>query len=247
MRDDGGMPDETPRLRRLLRETWWRARDYSAVLRWQATGMVSRVDPETLRSPEHPVGPPVVLLPGVYESWHFLLPIATLLHEHGVRVHVLPDLRNNRRPVPYAAEVLGRYLVAHDLRDVVLVAHSKGGLIGKLAMLRQDPDGRIDSMIAVNTPFSGSAYARWFLAPSVRAFVPNDATILALAGELDVNARITSVHTGWDPHIPAGSALEGAHDVVLSTPGHFRPLADPDLHALLLERMLSPGAAEARG
>ncbi len=247
MRDDDRMPDPSPPPAGLLRQSWWRARDYAAVVRWQAQGLVSRVDPEHLRNPERPVGPPVVLLPGVYESWHFLLPIATFLHEHGVRVHVLPDLRNNRRPVSQGAEVLGQYLVTHDLRDAVLVAHSKGGLIGKLAMLRQDPDGRIDSMIAVNTPFSGSAYARWFLAPSVRAFIPSDATIVALAGERDVNARITSVYSNWDPHIPAGSALDGAQDVVLTTPGHFRPLADPALHELLLERLLSPGEAAARG
>ena len=127
----------------------------------------------------------------------------------------------------------------------MLVAHSKGGLIGKLAMLREDPDGRIDSMIAVNTPFAGSSYARWFLVPSVRAFIPTDTTIVALAAEREVNARITSVYSDWDPHIPAGSALDGAQDVVLTTPGHFRPLADPELHALLLERLLSPGAAAA--
>ncbi|KRD44994.1 hypothetical protein ASE38_13370 [Cellulomonas sp. Root930] len=229
----------------IARQTWWRVRDYAAVLGWQAAGIVSRTDPDDLRRPEHPVGPPVVLVPGVYESWHFLLPLATLLHEHGVRVHVLPDLGNNRRPVPFGASVLGRYLEDRDLRDVVLVAHSKGGLIGKLAMLREDPDGRVDSMIAVNTPFAGSVLARWFLAPSVRAFRPTDATIVALAAERDVNARITSVYSHWDPHIPGGSALEGAHEIVLDTPGHFRPLADPRLHALLLERLLTPGAAAA--
>lgn len=246
MRNDDRMPDASRQPGRLFRQTWWRARDYATVLRWQAEGIVSRVDPEQLRHPEQPVGPPVVLLPGVYESWHFLLPIATFLHGHGVRVHVLPHLRTNRRPVADGAEVLARYLVDHDLRDVVLVAHSKGGLIGKLAMVR-DPDRRIDSMIAVNTPFSGSAHARWFLAPAVRAFIPNDATIVSLAGERAVNARITSVHSDWDPHIPAGSALDGAQNVVLSTPGHFRPLADPVLEALLLERLLSPGAAAAPG
>lgn len=245
MRDDDGMPDATPLPGRLLRQTWWRARDYAAVLRWQAEGALARVDPEELRHPERPVGPPVVLLPGVYESWHFLLPLARFLHEHGLRVHVLPELRNNRKPVQHAAAVLGRYLVAQDLRGAVLVAHSKGGLVGKLAMLRDDPDGRIDSMIAVNTPFAGSAYARYFLVPSVRAFLPTDATIVALGGELSVNSRITSVYSDWDPHIPAGSALDGARDVVLTTPGHFRPLADPELHALLLERLLSPGGAGA--
>ena len=222
---------------RALQTTWWRVQDYAAVLRWQVAGALSRTDPAQLLRPAHPVGPPVVLLPGVYESWHFLLPLAMLLHEHGVRVHVLPDLGTNRRPVASGAAVLGRYVAEHDLHDVVLVAHSKGGLIGKLAMLREDPDSRLASMIAVNTPFAGSVYARWFLAPSVRAFAPSDATIVALGAEITVNHRITSVYSFWDPHIPAGSALDGAQEVVLDTPGHFRPLADPRLHALLLERL----------
>ncbi|WP_315095488.1 hypothetical protein [uncultured Cellulomonas sp.] len=238
------MPDVSAVTAAALRTTWWRVRDYAAVLRWQATGIVSRVDPDRLRHPERPVGPPVVLVPGVYESWHFLLPLAMLLHDQGVRVHVLPDLGVNRRPVAVGAAVLGRYVVAHDLRDVVLVAHSKGGLIGKLAMLREDPDGRLATMVAVNTPFAGSVYARWFLVPSVRAFRPTDATIVALAAEREVNARITSVYSRWDPHIPAGSGLDGAEEVVLDTPGHFRPLADPRLHALLLDRLV-PGRSGA--
>jgi hypothetical protein len=235
VRDDDSMP-----LPRVLQTTWWRVQDYAAALRWQLAGARSRVDPDALRRPARPVGPPVVLVPGVYESWQFLLPLATLLHEHGVRVHVLPDLGVNRRPVALAAAVLGRYVAEQDLHDVVLVAHSKGGLIGKLAMLREDPDGRLAEMVAVNTPFAGSVYARWFVAPSVRAFVPSDATIVALGAELTVNHRITSVYSRWDPHIPAGSALEGAQEVVLDTPGHFRPLEDPRLHALLLERVLGP-------
>lgn len=243
----GEVPDVTRSSGGLLRQTWWRVRDYTAVLAWQAAGILSRVDPDHLRSGEHPVGPPVVLVPGVYESWHFMLPLATLLHDHGVRVHVLPDLGNNRRPVTTGATVLGRYLLKHDLRDVELVAHSKGGLIGKLAMTRTDPDGRIASMVAVNTPFAGSSYARWFVAPSVRAFIPTDATIVALAAERTVNSRITSVYSHWDPHIPSGSALEGAEEVVLDTPGHFRPLADPRLHELLLDRLVRTGGAAAPG
>jgi triacylglycerol lipase len=230
------MPDASPD--GVLRQTWWRVRDYAAVLGWQAAGILSRVDPHDLRTPERPVVPPVVLLPGVYESWHFLLPLATALHTRGVRVHVLPELGRNRRPIPAGAALLGRYVASQDLHDVVLVAHSKGGLIGKLAMLREDPDGRIVSMIAVNTPFAGSAYARWFVAPAVRAFIPSDPTIVALAAERAVNSRITSVHSRWDPHIPGGSELEGAQDVVLDTPGHFRPLADPRLQALLVERIV---------
>ncbi len=213
---------------------WWRVRDYAAALRRQAA---LPVGPRSYEHPDAPAGPPVVLVPGVWEPWWFLRPLAELLYAHGVAVHVVPALGYNRRPVADAARLLGQHLVERDLRDVVLVAHSKGGLVGKLAMLR-DPDGRIASMVAVNAPFGGSVLARWVPLRSVRAFTPSDATIVALAAEVEVNRRITSAHSFWDPHIPAGSLLDGAEDVVLPTPGHFRPLADPQLASLLLARLV---------
>lgn len=221
------------------RHLWWRVRDYASVLRWQFAGPGGADD---YRDPEVPVGPPVVLVPGVWEPWQFLRPIGELLYAHGVRVHAVPALGYNRQPVTEAAQVLARYLEVHDLRDVVLVAHSKGGLIGKLTMLEHDPTGRVSSMVAVNTPFSGSSYARFIPMRSVRAFSPSNATIVALAAEVQVNHRITSAHAFWDPHIPGGSALDGAQDVVLATPGHFRPLADPQLRTLLLDRLTGGSA-----
>ena len=216
-----------------VRRSWWRVVDYAAACRWQVLAAFSRVRPAELVQPS---GRTVVLLPGVYEPWRFLLPWARLLHERGASVHVLPELGVNRRPIPDAAALVGRHLAEHDLRDVTLLAHSKGGLIGKLAMSQADPDGRIVDMVAVNTPFAGSRYARWFPVRSVRAFVPTNATIVALAAEVEANAHITSAHSFWDPHVPEGSALAGATDVVLATPGHFRPLTDPQLLALLVER-----------
>ncbi|WP_028048139.1 triacylglycerol lipase [Cellulomonas sp. URHD0024] len=217
-----------------VRHLWWRVRDYASVLRWQ---LASSRGWDAYLAPQALVGPPVVLVPGVWEPWQFLRPVAEVLYAHGVRVHTVPALGYNRRPVADAAQVLARYLEEHDLREVVLVAHSKGGLIGKLAMLEHDADGRISSMVAVNTPFSGSTYARWIPLRSVRAFIPSDETIVALAAEVEVNHRITSAHAFWDPHIPGGSHLDGAHEVVLATPGHFRPLADPQLRAILLDRL----------
>ena len=238
---------ETAQRPGVARHLWWRARDYASVLRWQLAGAGGS---DAYRAPDGPVGPPVVLVPGVWEPWQFLRPLGEVLFARGIRVHAVPALGYNHRPVADAAQVLSRYLEEHDLRDVVLVAHSKGGLIGKLTMLEHDPEGRIASMVAVNTPFSGSIYARFIPMRSVRAFIPSDATIVALAAEIEVNHRITSAHAFWDPHIPGGSVLDGAQDVVLATPGHFRPLMDPQLQALLLDaadRLISRAAAGAPG
>ncbi|MCU1432115.1 MAG: alpha/beta hydrolase, partial [Actinotalea sp.] len=223
----------------------WRTLDYAYVLRRQAEGALRRGGAEVYRVPDTRVPPDVVLVPGVYESWQFLRPLAAVLHAEGHAVHVLPALGYNIGPIPAGAAVLGAYLRTQDLRDVVVVAHSKGGLIGKLAMREEDPDGRIAAMVAVNTPFAGSAYARWIPLAAVRAFVPTDATLLSLAADREVNSRITSVFSRWDPHIPAGSVLDGAVNIELSTPGHFRVLDDPRLGEVVLtelRRAVAPGS-----
>lgn len=74
----------------------------------------------------------------------------------------------------------------------------------------------------------------------MRAFVPTDATLMALAAQQEVNSRITSLYSRFDPHIPGGSHLGGATDVELSTPGHFRGLADPRLVHLVLGAVRGP-------
>lgn len=220
---------------RTLRHTLWRIQDYAYVLHRQVEGVLRRGGAESFRSPPDPVPPTVVLIPGVYESWQFLRPLAALLHGHGHGVHVLPTLGYNRAPILASAELVTQHLQEQDLRDVVLVAHSKGGLIGKMAMVHDGPGGRIREMVAVNTPFAGSVYARWIPLAAVRAFTPTDATLVALAAEQEINSRITSVFSRFDPHIPGGSVLAGAHNIELATPGHFRALADPALEQIVLD------------
>ena len=218
--------------RRLLARARLWLLDYLYAGFWQAHGIL-RADPDRELDPAA-TGQPVLLLPGVYERWQFMRPLADALAERGHPIHVVPDLGWNTRTIAVSADAVGDFLEERDLRDVVIVAHSKGGLIGKHAMLHQDPQGRIDRMIAVATPFVGSVYARLFLLRSVRAFSPRDRTLRRLAEQLEVNARITSIWGAFDPHIPGGSRLDGATNIVLRTSGHFRILRQPELVAAVV-------------
>jgi len=121
------------------------------------------------------------------------------------------------------AALVAGYLRESNLRDVTIVAHSKGGLVGKRAMLHSASAGRIRHMVAVNSPFSGSIYARLFWAPSIRAFSPRNRGLRALAADLSVNHRITSVYSAFDPHIPGGSHLPGATNIELDSAGTSSP------------------------
>lgn len=207
---------------------WLWLLDYAYVGYWQVHGFLFRVDPGAYLDPAA-TGRPVLLLPGIYERWQFMRPVADLLRERGHPVHVVDRLSWNTATVTASADLVAAYLEEHDLRDVLVVAHSKGGLIGKYTMLHTDPEGRIARMIAIATPFAGSLYARFFLLPSIRAFSPRDRTLKMLAEQLEVNSHITSIWGAFDPHIPGGSRLEGATNVALRSSGHFRIIRQREL------------------
>ncbi|WP_214465350.1 esterase/lipase family protein [Microbacterium flavescens] len=209
--------------------------------------------------------PEVVLLPGVYEHWTFLRPLGDALSAAGHRVVVIHGLGVNRRSIPETSERLGRLLAAEPLPPAgrVLVAHSKGGLIAKHLLVTSGAAGAaageasaggdpaeaaasatpatggpplgVLGLVAVATPFRGARRARLFLDPSIRAFLPGDETIVMLGRETSINGRIVSVFGPYDAHIPEGSALEGATNVAVPTPGHFRVLGSPKTHAAVLE------------
>ena len=217
-----------------LRRGWFWLLDYFFVAYWQVRHVFHRAVPERYSSGERM---PVLLLPGVYETWQFLRPLADRLNALGHPVHVVRALGYNRSRIEDAAALAQRYLDEHDLREVVLIAHSKGGLIAKHMMLVDDRQQRIDRAIAIATPFGGSSYARYFVNPAVRAFSPRAPTLSMLAANAEANSRVTSLYGEFDPHIPAGSRLEGAVNREFPVIGHFRILADADVQQAVIDAM----------
>lgn len=180
---------------------------------------------------------PVLLLPGVYETWRFLRPVADRLNDLGHPIVVVPGLGHNRRPIAATAEVAQRILDAHDLRDVVVLAHSKGGLVGKTMMVSTDTDRRIARMVTVNSPFSGSRWATVLPVRALRPFSPRDADLLRLAEQREANRTITSMASRFDAHVTEGSVLPGAVNLEFPVDGHFRPLGHARCVAMIVREV----------
>ncbi len=210
---------------------WWIA-DYAFAAYGQARSVFGTGRPEQYQSGALN---PVVVLPGIWETWAFMRPLIEKLHDAGHPVYVCSSLGRNRRPVSVAAVVVADLIDAHDLHNVLIVAHSKGGLIGKYVMALLDGPQRIRGMVAISAPFSGSRYARWLVLPSLRELAPNDRLTAQLEAQREVNERIVSVYGVFDPHIPEGSAVAGARNVEVPTGGHFRLLGRAQVVAIVLE------------
>lgn len=205
-----------------------------------------------------PDQPDAILLPGVYEHWTFLRPLGNALNDAGYRVRVIRGMGINRRAITQTAERVAHELAATPAPPAgrMLVAHSKGGLIGKHLLVESGAAARaareaaeggnpaqaaaraplgVLGLVAVCTPFGGSAWARLFFVPSIRAFRPKNATIVALGRETSANGRIVSIFGQYDPNIPGGSVLDGATNVQVPGVGHFRVLALPETHRAVIE------------
>ncbi|TPW70187.1 triacylglycerol lipase [Schumannella sp. 10F1B-5-1] len=197
-------------------------RDYPWALRARARGLHVPVPSRWAEGDRAPI----VLIPGVYETWNYLEAVGDRLARAGHPVIALPSLRWNSGPIPETATEVWREIVERDLRDVILVAHSKGGIIGKHLLAIDDTEQRIDRMVTMASPFGGSRMARFMPQRALQEFRIGDPLLTALAAESRVNARITSIYPVVDPHVPEGSRLEGAVNVPLRMAGHFQLLFD---------------------
>lgn len=224
--------------RTLLRRAGVVLLDYLYAGRHQLRAAFDRTTPDALIAGDG-TRAPVVLLPGIFETWRFLRPLAEHIHAAGHPVHVVTALEDNRMSVAQAADLVRAHLEQHDLTDVVVVAHSKGGLVAKYLMGMPDSGARISSAVTVATPYAGSALAALIPVPSVRALLPSSPGILRLAVSRADNARIVSVWGWFDPHVPGGSRLDGARNIELDVGGHFRILARPELLAIV-DEVLAP-------
>jgi pimeloyl-ACP methyl ester carboxylesterase len=230
-------------LRPIAAVGWWVLDELTALAMQLATPFRMRAPARYRRG--DPGLPTVVLLPGVYEHWSFLRSVADELSRAGYRIAVVHGLGPNRRPVVDTSERLARALAQAPAPSAgrVIVSHSKGGLIAKHLLLG-DPSAADEELrlpgngegpgpglglglvgiVTVCTPFAGSSRARIFLDPSIRAFLPDDETIVQLGAAASVNGRIVSIFGTYDPHVPSGSVLEGATNIRVPVAGHFRIL-----------------------
>lgn len=213
----------------------------SAVADWAHVGVhwplsfLDRTPPDSLDGGDLT---PVVLLPGIWEPWRFLLPLARALNAAGHPVYPVPALKLNGAPLDSSTEVVAEAIAEHASEKVMLVAHSKGGLIGKQLMLHPRVGHRIAGLVAVCSPFGGSSLSVRALARTpLGLFSPGNETLLALAAERAVNSRIVSIGARWDEVVPNGTFLEGATNHTLQISGHFRPLRAESVHSLVAREL----------
>lgn len=223
----------------IIKFLWHLIGDYFFAVRKHIEAFVFPNSPDRYMKNAEAGKRPVILIPGVFEKWNFIKDVADELSARGHPIYVLDNnLGYNTKDIPGTAKLVRNLIDDKDLKDVVILAHSKGGLIGKYALAFYNKNERIKKMIAVATPFGGSKIVRFFPYKVLnRSPISNDIKLLQEKG--DVNDKITSIFGVFDNHVwPLDSCrLEGAKNIQLNIFGHHKILANKDVIRIVTDEV----------
>ncbi len=181
---------------------------------------------------------PVIILPGIFGRWAFLKPLADHISLLGHPVYVVPKLGDNIGSIPSSSKLVREIIEENNLKNVIIVAHSKGGLISKNLLINEDPDKRVKGLIAIATPFHGSSIGKLIPHYSVSELNTDSNIILDLESHKEVNNKIVSIIPSYDNHVwhEKGSFLDGAlENIKVEVAGHHLILNDKKVWDIVIE------------
>jgi triacylglycerol lipase len=181
---------------------------------------------------------PIIIIQGKSNKWGFLKKLSDTISKLGYPVYVVNKLGANRFDIPTSAKIVKEIIDKNNLKNVTLLGHSKGGIVGKYMLIHEDPDHRIDHLIAIAAPFSGSKIVYHFPRnKSLREFSPTSKIIQEISSNKKVDSKIISIMPEFDNHIWAdkGSHLDGATNYKIATKGHHKIVFDKNTIKKIIE------------
>ena len=214
-------------------------RDYAYATKFYAQTLTNQNPPQHYLDYIDNTKVPVLLIPGVNTKWHFLKRIADDISQVGHPVHIIKDLGHNRQAISPSADIVRAYIDEHDLHSVIILAHSKGGLIGKQLLLQHNHDKRIVKVIAIASPFAGSSLAKVMPDRAMRELSSASTIVQDQHANTDVNQDIISIYGMYDNHVwPVASAiLAGAENIQVNTNGHHQILSSDQTKDIVLQKV----------
>lgn len=180
---------------------------------------------------------PIIIIPGYLLRWGFMKSIADKISRLGHPVYVLPHLGNNLKDISSSAKIVKELIEENNLKNIIIVAHSKGGLIGKYLMIHFDGNNRIAGLITIGTPHMGSNLANYFKFVKSNEFHPEHELIQELSKYSEVNKKIITISPSFDNivlHEKKGT-LDGAlENIHVAVSGHHRAVFDKEVKAKVI-------------
>ena len=155
----------------------------------------------------------VLLIHGLSGNWRDMGKIADYLYEKEYNVHFSDFLGKNLNNLNYSEKVIGEYIQGNNLNNLLIVAHSKGGLITQRLLQNERVSAKINKVITLNTPYKGSLWAN---------IVFRELGTRRLKENHFVDDRIVNIHSKRDELVIPNKnlQLETGENIMLDILGH---------------------------
>ncbi len=180
---------------------------------------------------------PVILLPGITNKWGFIKNLGDKISLVGHPVYIVPKLGYNLHDIPKSAKIVAELIEEKNLKNVIIVGHSKGGVIGRYLMIYNNKGGGVKGVVAIASPFSGSRLLNLFPHKAFSELHEDSSLMKKLMTHKEVNGNIISIFPVFDNLILSsqGSYLEGAENIeIKETKGHHKIIFDKKVMELVL-------------
>ena len=181
----------------------------------------------------------VIVIPGIWQTWNVFRDVINFLSEKGYSVYTVKGLKRNLVSVEQAAQLVRKTIEQNNLADVTLIAHSKGGLVGKYYLAFLNQNNKVKKLIALSTPFNGSTLAKSFPVDFHKEIIPDSRLLQTLSFHKEVNNKIVSIYPKWDNKIkPLESCvLPGAKNIQVRAYGHQKILFRNETEQVILNEL----------
>lgn len=164
----------------------------------------------------------MVLLPGLNEKYVFLEKLADFFNNSGYKIHVVKYDPNDK--IENITEVVANYIKNMGLKRVILLGHSKGGLVAKYLMDYFPKVNRvIIKSISIATPYGGSllGYFRIWNSWHLR---PGSEILIKVRKKNENLSKIINIYSRVDNHVIPNRnlVLDGAKNIMVDMVGHTR-------------------------
>ncbi len=179
---------------------------------------------------------PIILIPGLFEKWYFMKEIADPLSLLGHPIYVLENLGYNTDEIHKAANLVNELINDKKLENIIIIAHSKGGIIAKDILVSFNKDKKVKKVITIATPFGGSGIIKYLPHKNLKELSPQSEIIKKLSKEKEVNKKIISIFGTFDNHVwpETSSYLEGAKNIQIKEYGHHKILSNKEVLEIIL-------------
>lgn len=195
-------------------------------------------------------GMPVLLVHGFFSNGGYWWGIKRHLQRNGIdaiyTVNLEPPFCDIDELARQLAPRVAAVCAASGQPQVILVAHSMGGLVCRAYLQRLNGDRHTAKLITLGTPHAGTVHARLIPGPNLRQMRPGSRWLAALDREQGPRPRVptTCIYSCHDEIVaPQDSGAQlGAVNKPTPGVGHLEMTFSPVIQSLLLEALAANDA-----